>query len=272
MSSIKDGFKDCPRCKTKVLYVHYKCPNCGHIFSEENDDKAEVDEYLDSIFSVLDNENRRKILGSLVSGSKTRNDLSKTLGNIALEAVARHCVQLKEIDLIFEELVPNDQKGGPKSIYTINMYGLNKAIDKISDFYSTFTDNKSLESNETLTLDNFYEMLKIRIKMNKDLKDRYWIIIDSCEWDGKAYPVDKDQVIIGRNDDRTDISISYDKHVSRFHCKITFDKEQKKYFVEDTKSANGTLIKDTILKNKRSEIVSGDRFKIGKTWLLFKRM
>jgi pSer/pThr/pTyr-binding forkhead associated (FHA) protein len=96
-----------------------------------------------------------------------------------------------------------------------------------------------------------------------------WIVIDSGEYDGKAFPLKSSSITIGR-DTNAGIPIPIDQYISGVHAKIyQIGKQEQMYMLRDVKSRNHTIINDKTLADEEIEIRNGDRFKIGKTWLKF---
>ena len=73
--------------------------------------------------------------------------------------------------------------------------------------------------------------------------------------------INKSEYIIGKNPNAVDGVIDFNNAVSRVHCKITF--KNKKYYVTDLHSANGTFVNAKRLTPDKPEgIVNGDLLKL----------
>jgi len=70
--------------------------------------------------------------------------------------------------------------------------------------------------------------------------------------DGRIYEIKKDQITIGRNNDR-DFIISYEQSVSRIHAEIHI--HNKKYYILDCESLNGTWIDDKQIEPKKETLL-----------------
>ena len=82
---------------------------------------------------------------------------------------------------------------------------------------------------------------------------------------GKAFPLSKDRVIIGRMGD-SDIVLA-DPGVSRRHAEVR--REDGEFVVADLGSTNGTMVNEATIGERTLE--EGDRITLGKTVLEFRR-
>jgi Protein of unknown function (DUF3662)/Inner membrane component of T3SS, cytoplasmic domain len=82
---------------------------------------------------------------------------------------------------------------------------------------------------------------------------------------GKAFPLSKDRVIIGRLGE-SDLTLS-DPGVSRRHAEVR--REDGKYVIADLGSTNGTMVNEATIGERKLE--EGDRITIGRTVLEFRR-
>ena len=73
-------------------------------------------------------------------------------------------------------------------------------------------------------------------------------------FNGQRYRVDKDQFVIGRGSQLTDLTIR-DGNISRKHCAVVY---QGNYFIKDLKSTNGIDFNGQRIEYKRIE--EGDTF------------
>lgn len=79
------------------------------------------------------------------------------------------------------------------------------------------------------------------------------------------FPIDIRWVRIGR-DPSNQIVLNDDRYTSRYHAWVTY--ESNLFWLEDLGSTNGTLLNDEIVE-KREQLSSGDRIKIGETEMTF---
>jgi len=79
-----------------------------------------------------------------------------------------------------------------------------------------------------------------------------------CEFEGEV-------ISLGRNRDNT-IQVKNDSKVSRYHCKVY--KRDGYYFIEDNKSANGTLVDGQLITEKR--LLGGEEIIVGETMFRFR--
>ncbi|HEV8420802.1 MAG TPA: DUF3662 and FHA domain-containing protein [Actinomycetota bacterium] len=82
---------------------------------------------------------------------------------------------------------------------------------------------------------------------------------------GKAFPLGKDRVIIGRLGE-SDLVLS-DPGVSRRHAEVR--REDGKYVIADLGSTNGTMVNEATIGER--ELEEGDRITVGRTVLEFRR-
>lgn len=69
--------------------------------------------------------------------------------------------------------------------------------------------------------------------------------------------VDKDEFVIGKKQSAVDGAVSFNKMISRVHCKVL--RRQNQYYVEDLQSANGTYVNGARLRpNAAARINNGD--------------
>ncbi|HJP65835.1 MAG TPA: FHA domain-containing protein, partial [Actinomycetota bacterium] len=82
---------------------------------------------------------------------------------------------------------------------------------------------------------------------------------------GRAFPLGKDRVSIGRLDD-SDIALS-DPGVSRKHAEV--QRRDGEYVVVDLGSTNGTMVNEAVISERT--LRPGDRITIGRSVLEFRR-
>ncbi len=106
---------------------------------------------------------------------------------------------------------------------------------------------------------------KHKLKSTSLLTDRGVLVILSSNYFGKSFIIDKINNIIGRHSS-CDIIIK-DPLVSKNHCRIIFE-EDEKFYIEDLGSKNSTFLNEKELK-KKEHIIYGDRIVIGNTIMRF---
>ena len=72
-------------------------------------------------------------------------------------------------------------------------------------------------------------------------------------------------ISLGRGRDNT-VQVKNDSKVSRYHCKV-FQRDAS-YFIEDNKSANGTLVDGELITEKR--LLGGEEVIVGETFFRFR--
>ena len=92
------------------------------------------------------------------------------------------------------------------------------------------------------------------------------IIVATGKQKGDYYPLGHRTNVIGR-DEALPIQV-LDKHISRKHLQIRFDKDNHHYYAVDMKSKFGVLI-NGIKIDKETILSDGDYITIGDTSLLF---
>lgn len=120
---------------------------------------------------------------------------------------------------------------------------------------------KSDLSNGMLTVKDLYEHIRdgkkhipemnlsIKEKMNDSIKKTHLSIISMNAPTHVEITVTKDNFMIGKNADVVDGVISFNKMISRIHCKIMND--NGRYMIVDLKSANGTYVNKVRLVPKQ---------------------
>lgn len=83
--------------------------------------------------------------------------------------------------------------------------------------------------------------------------------------DEHVYPFNGEVISLGRGRDNT-IQVKNDSKVSRYHCKL-FERDGS-FFIEDNKSANGTLVDGELITEKR--LLGGEEIIIGETFFKFR--
>ncbi len=83
--------------------------------------------------------------------------------------------------------------------------------------------------------------------------------------DEKLFPLTSNIISIGRGRDNT-IQVKNDSKVSRYHCK--FFRRDDHFFIEDNKSANGTLVDGELVTEKR--LLGGEEIIVGETFFRFR--
>ena len=94
-----------------------------------------------------------------------------------------------------------------------------------------------------------------------DLQEVAWLVLERGPDKGKEFPIDKANVTIGRHVEN-DICLFYDEKISRFHGRVSFDKDGDIIY-EDLDSTNGSTINNKWFKNEKVKIKHGDRILIG---------
>ena len=80
------------------------------------------------------------------------------------------------------------------------------------------------------------------------------------------FEIEKDRILVGRSSE-ADLCFD-DEEMSRRHCVIS--RHDGKYFVQDCKSTNGTILNDQLLKPEWIvELHNEDELKIGDTFIVF---
>jgi S-DNA-T family DNA segregation ATPase FtsK/SpoIIIE len=92
------------------------------------------------------------------------------------------------------------------------------------------------------------------------------ILVKSGDGKEDYYPLGQRTNVVGR-DEALPIQI-LDKHVSRKHMHVRFDKNDRRYYVLDMKSKHGVFVNGRKIS---SEVVlnDGDYIRVGETVLLF---
>jgi hypothetical protein len=85
--------------------------------------------------------------------------------------------------------------------------------------------------------------------------------------DEQVYPFSDDVLRLGRGRDN-DIQVKNDSKVSRYHCRVVYTED--KYFIEDNKSANGTLVDGAPVTER--QLIGGEELTIGETIFRFRLM
>ncbi len=83
--------------------------------------------------------------------------------------------------------------------------------------------------------------------------------------DEQVYPFNNDALSLGRGRDN-DIQVKNDSKVSRYHCKLY--RKTGNFYVEDNKSANGTLVNGELITERR--LFGGEEVIIGETFFRFR--
>src|SRR5262245_40152555 len=78
---------------------------------------------------------------------------------------------------------------------------------------------------------------------------------------GRKFPITKRETVLGRENSRCDVWLE-SPAVSRLHAIFTYD--NGRYFIQDNKSANGTLVNGQFIQpNSPVPLTESDRFEIG---------
>lgn len=134
-----------------------------------------------------------------------------------------------------------------KYVFVIVVYMFIFSVIKL--VYLDISDTKRLSKS----LDDAYAYLKL-INLRKDLKFKVY----------ESYGI-RDEVTIGRNR-KSDIYIN-DPFMSKEHARIFL--EEGKYYLEDLKSTNGTLLNGKEIKGKCVKLNENDKITFGQVSFLF---
>ena len=252
-----DGFYRtviCIRCEKKYPADMDVCPRCDIV--EETPGEKEINKIL----KVLSNPKRRDIIKQLVQGQKSRRELADIIG-VTIEMTTRYCNHLLGINVIAEEPAKKEDKGGYITKYSINADRLRKVLKEVNEYimFTSFSKGDTLDSNLTIFANH----------TAKTLEGNSWAVIDSCEYDGMTYSIDKFPITIGRDNQDYGIRLPFDGYVSNPHAQVSYNEKQDKYYLRDLGSRNHTIIGEKTLSRNETEIRNGDRFKVGKTWIKF---
>jgi hypothetical protein len=97
------------------------------------------------------------------------------------------------------------------------------------------------------------------------LEGRAVLIVGEGTAEEHIYPFSGDAISMGRGRDNT-IQVKNDSKVSRYHCRVF--REAGQYYVEDNKSANGTLVDGELITKKR--LFGGEEVIVGETFFRFR--
>jgi hypothetical protein len=226
---------------------------------------------IDKIFKALSNPKRRILLKEILSKPRSRRELSRAIG-VSIEMTKRHCNHFLRMGVMTEEPAKNEDRGGYLTKYNINAERLRNILRELNE-YMVFQSLKSEGTKKKETYDYDIETKKVKdfaSELSQNIDDRSWLVIDSGDYDGKAFMIQKFPVKIGRDNMACEIKIPFDEFVSNPHAEIRTDSDNKKYFLKDLTSLNHTIFKDKTLIDEEVEISNGERFKIGKTWIKLK--
>jgi regulator of replication initiation timing len=92
-----------------------------------------------------------------------------------------------------------------------------------------------------------------------------FLVLQEGTPDEHVFPIGTEVISLGRGRDNS-IQVKNDSKVSRYHCKL-FERGGN-YFIEDNKSANGTLVDGELITEKR--LIGGEEVIIGETLFRFR--
>ncbi len=115
-------------------------------------------------------------------------------------------------------------------------------------------------ANDTSTLAEKHNSMPISLLSNRGI-----LVVLSSNFFGKTFVIDKSRMVIGRLDE-CDIAID-DPRISKRHCEIIFDKDDK-FYIEDIGSKNFTFLNGKKIK-KKFHLIYGDRIIVGSTIMRF---
>lgn len=137
-----------------------------------------------------------------------------------------------------------------------------KILSEIPTLFSERTDKFIIDlSNGILTIDDLYAGMKgiqpaVLKKEEKQISKRLKIVAMNAPKHIEI-EVTKDIFLIGKNASAVDGLISFNKMISRVHCRIT--KEKNQYMLTDFQSTNGTYINGSqLLPMQPYQIKNGD--------------
>lgn len=142
-----------------------------------------------------------------------------------------------------------------------------KLISSLSNLSSPKTLQFSADlSNGTLSLEDLYNHIKGSNSIDsnfvhKEISDNSGstncVLVAMNASTRVEIAVTKDEFVIGKKAESVDGVVSFNKMISRVHCKITCNNGQ--YYVTDLQSANGTFVNGVRLQpNLQSPIKNGD--------------
>jgi hypothetical protein len=177
------------------------------------------------------------------------------------EMTIKDCNKLLEIGAIAEGPAKNENKGGYIIKYSINADRLRKLLKEVNEYivFTSFSKGNTLDSNLNQDANH----------IAKTLEGNSWAVIDSGEYDGMTYSIDKFPITIGRDNQEYGIRLPFDGYVSNPHAQISYNVKQDKYYLRDLGSRNHSIIGEKTLSRDEIEIRNGDRFKVGRTWIKF---
>lgn len=201
--------------------------------------------------------------------------VSNLFGSI-IEAKNHGFLTCRHIDLSFEHIYVDPLTYKVKLVYipaTINLYddsaafeseiriNLIKAISELTNLSSTKTVYLSSDlQNGSVALESIYLKLSGKssgtsgqIKNDTQHQDVQLKLVAMDIQPRFELLVNKNEYIIGKKQSVVDGVISFNKMISRVHCKIICKNQH--YYIEDLKSANGTYVNNIRLQPNAAKII-----------------
>ena len=161
-----------------------------------------------------------------------------------IEAKNHGFLSCKHIDISFEHIFIDPATLKVKLVYipaTMNLY------DDVSSFESEIRINlikNNIDSSRNISSSSSSQPKQFKL-IAMDIQPRVEIVVDKPEF------------VIGKKQSVVDGVVSFNKLISRVHCKIVL--KQQQYYIEDLKSANGTYVNNVRLQpNVPTRIKHGD--------------
>jgi len=105
----------------------------------------------------------------------------------------------------------------------------------------------------------------IKLKKKKKNQPRPYIVGVQGEFGGSQFPIKPEETIwFGRNSRDCQIIFPKNKKISRRHCSVSYDSQQRYFILTDLNSSNGTWIGgERIDPSQPAVLQNGDEFYVG---------
>ncbi len=138
------------------------------------------------------------------------------------------------------------------------------AIYRLIDSYSNFSSEKAIqlsnnfvaEGDTTQSLHSFFEEVKLEIEDAKLKSQTILRLLARNVTPRFELVVNRANYVIGKNASVVDGAITFNRAISRIHCKITKDRDN--YYIMDLGSSNGTFVNDEKLKPSSYQLLQPD--------------
>lgn len=214
-----------------------------------------ADSFLTIVSNLFGN-----ILEAKINGFLSCRNIDISLDHIFVDPST---LKVKLVYVPIRNTIYNDDSTFENEIRTILIKLISESVNLSAPSVMYLSSNLQ---NGSISLENIYRTLNgksvrpvedLSINKKENVQPKGLKLVTMNSQNRMELLVNKPEFVIGKKASAVDGVVSFNKMISRVHCKITHVNSQ--YFIEDLQSANGTYVNNKKLQpNQKQAIINGD--------------